>query len=321
MATRLIRFGSLAWTAGTAATPVAIKSYPARNVTLTPLEITMIEGRPWVGTAQPGMPTTGDWGCRFGFDLDLLGQRASGTPYIGGRWLESCAFGVSGTTAFTYTQGDIHTDGDTPDGVAEELTAKINIDGYGYTAPNLLCDGSLHFAAGQVPYLHIDALGYFGTGEASAGQGAEAAQTAYEALVTPIASYAMSGTIGGVSGLVIQDFDYNFGNDVQPQMDVNGLKGRSASKIVARNSTFRVRFKLDATATIDPVALFLARTSLAFSFVHNDGGTVFDEILVTWNGIIGAVPQIVDVNGIACWEITGTQDGSTGPLTLAWSDN
>lgn len=319
--TRYIRFGSAAWAAGTAATPVTIKSYPVRNCTFTPFQVTMIEGRPWVGQAQMGMPTTGDWFSQLSFDMDILGQAATGRPYYGGRWLEAAAFGVSGTTAYTYTQGDIHTDGDTPDGVAEELSAIINIDGYAYTCPGLLADGSLHFAAGAVPYMHIDARGYFGAGQATAGQGGEAAQTAYETLITPIASYAMSGTINSVSGLVIQEFDYNFGNTVVPQMDVNGLKGQSAPKIVSRDPTWRIRFKLDATATIDPVALFLARTSLPMSFTHNDGGAAFDELLVTWNGIINSVPQIVDVNGIACWEITGTQDGSTGPLTLAWSDN
>lgn len=319
--TRLIRFGALTYAAGTAASPVTSASYPARNVTFTPFDVTMIEGRPWVGLAQPDKPTPGDWFCQLAFDMDIYGQAGTGKPWFGGRWLEAAAFGVSGTTAFTYAQGDIHTDGDVPDGVAEELLAKVNIDGYEYSCPGLLADGSIHFAAGTVPYMHIEALGYFGAGQATAGQGGETAQTAYAALVTPIASYAMSGTINSVSGLVIQDFTYNFANQVVPQMDVNGLKGRSATKIVSRDPTWQIHVKVDALSSFDPTALFLARTTLPFSFTHNDGGTAFDELLVTWNGYISSAPKIVDVNGIACWEINGTQDGFAGPLTLAWSDN
>lgn len=319
--TRLIRFGALTYQAGTSATPGTKKSYPARNVSLTTLNVNMNDVRPWVGAAQPAAPVPGDWFSRLSFDMNIDGQEGSAkAPHIG-RWLEASGFGVSGTTAFTYAQGDPHTDGSTPDGVTAAVAAWVNIDGYEYSCPGMLADGSIHFAAGQVPYLHIDAEGFFGVGQTSAGQGGEVAQTTYGVFVTPISSQLMSGTINGVSGLVISDFTYNFGNQISPQMDVNGVKGRSAPVIVSRVPTFNVRFKLDATATIDPTALFLAGTSIAFSFTHNDGGTVFDELLVTWTGIITGVPQIEDQDGISWWSISGIQDFSTGALTLAWSDN
>lgn len=299
----------------------SLKSLPAWNFTYQTLGATMLDARPYIGQFQPDAPYIGDKFTQLGFSFNLYGQSATGVPYHFTPVLRAAGFDYDITTGGTAALGDLHIDGETPDGDTVTFPCRINVDGYEQISFNNVADLDIEFSAGQIPTVNARLLGHIGVGHAASVVTASTAQTALQTLLTPTPSKLMGGTIGGVSGLTIAKFTYALNNRLSPRMDVNGVEGRSQTQIVDRNPSGMLYVEVTDISTFNPETIWSARTSTACAFTHNDGGAAWDEIAVGWTCYFSDVPQKVDVDGVLCWEIPFVQHPSSGPLTLVWSDN
>lgn len=317
---RIASVCDLIYAAGTAASPTTAAAHPARNMTRQPVRAAVIPGRPYVGQQQPGPSRRGDQWYEMNFEMELYGQRTTGVPWYGGRILEACGFApaVSGG-AYSYAQGDLHEDGDTPDGVTEPMSMSVNHDGLQFTASGLVGTGRLVMAAGQVPYIGFTMQGFLGVGAASGAS--ETATTAYATYVESVAAKAASPSINGETSLAVPNFYYDFGNELLPRPDLAGSRGRSQPKLGRRTPGGQLMIEVTDLSTFNPFTLWAGGTSFACSFTHNPGGLTFDQIGVAFNAIITAQPDIVPVGDRLCWQLTFEQDPFSGPLTLTWSDN
>ena len=320
MATIRLNKTALEYLAGSAATPASTASYSVENLTLMPRTKENIGARSNVGAYQPSHDLVGAVWHELSFDMQLYGQRASAeNPYVG-RLLEACGCSVAGTTAFTYALGDLHTDGDTPDGVTEPVSLTVNNDGLEYISANCVGSFGINFEAGQIPMWNFNFIGANSVLAATAG--AETAQTSFATPVYPVRAAAGSFTIGGTS-VVCRSCSYAVNNVLAARPDLNGVEGRAIPVISRRNPGGSCVIEVTALSTFNPETLAFAasKTSQAFTYTHNDGGTVFDEVAFTWTAYIRDVTLLFDANGIQCWQLDFTQDFSTGPFTAAWSDN
>lgn len=314
---------ALTFAAGSAASPASAASYPVYDVTLNPRVGETLPGFPYVGDFSAGETHIGAEYCALSFRTPVYGQRATGEHWYFGRLLEACGFGVSGTTAFTYTMGDLHEDGDTPDGITEPVSLTVNIDGIQHICAN--CVGTVKFICTAGDYLWAE-FSFIGTDTVAAASGASAtSQTAFGTLVQPVRCANGSASVGGVS-MVMPYWEFDVQNRMDLRRDVNGINGVSQTKLTGRAPVGYFIGEVQALGTYNAETEAFrktGKTSTAFSYTHNDGGTVFDEILFTFSLFqqAGVAPWEPTSAGLVAWRVPFTLNPTGTLLTIAWSDN
>lgn len=189
--------------------------------------------------------------CRF--DCEIKGSGAAGTPPEIGALLRACGLGetIVGSTSVTY---------------APVSTALESVTIYAFEFGRVRhilsgCRGnvSFMFRAGEPPMASFELIGKRGT-VSDQSQPSPTIST-----VVPIAVKGLSAQVGGVSNLVIQEYELNLNNSIEAPDNVNDSEGYGNVCIIKRDPTLSLLMHSELVATINPVADLIAGTARAFA--------------------------------------------------------
>ena len=242
-------------TYGTDSTPVAgTNAMLMRNFQIVPFERLRMFDREAVraslGTLQHIYG--GSLGaCRF--DAEIKGSGAAGTAPEIGPLLRACGLGetIVGGTSVTY---------------APVSTALESVSIYAFEFGRVRhiftgCRGnvSIRFRVGEACMASFELIGKRGTVTD------QTQPTPTISTTVPQAVKGLATTIGGVSGLVVQEYELNLNNQVEVPGNLNDSEGYGNVTIVKRDPTISLLKHSELVATLNPYTDLTAGTARALA--------------------------------------------------------
>lgn len=322
----LTRKSSIAWTAGSQASPAAIKSYAVFNPDFNVEQAEVIPGSQYIGSYIGNYSRPGARWAQCNFSIELAGQSAVAddtTPWIGGSLLRACAFdeAFSGGHLATYTgpaSNNPHLLADVSAADLDPVNLTWNMDGTANFCNTSCGNAVININAGGISTIDFAFRGVVKTGTSQLLSSlVEAAQTAFTTEVVPKAVRGATATIAG-SSRVILGAQYNIGAVIDSRADVNGEFGVSQPIITGFDPGWYIDFEAPLAGTYNPLDKFLTPTAIPISIAATAPATK-DKITYTWTGYPSGMAQLSSVNGKAVWRLSGTQSPTTGPFTMAWT--
>lgn len=189
--------------------------------------------------------------CRF--SVELKGSGAAGTAPEYGPLLRACGLGqtISASTSVTY---------------APVSTGHESVTLYGFEFGRVRhifigCRGNatLRYTVGEPATIEFEFIGKRGTVTD------QTQPTPVVSTIVPQAVKGMAATIGGVSGLIISDFELNLNNQLECPGNLNDSMGYGNVTIVSRDVSLSLLKHAELVATINPYADLAAGTARAFA--------------------------------------------------------
>lgn len=248
-------FAKIESTYGTDPTPVAgTDAFLFSNLQIVPFERLRMYQRPAVRASLGNLQQI--YGGSLGavrFDAELKGAASAGTAPEIGPLLRACGMGqtIVGGTSVTY---------------APVSTGLESVTIYGFEFGRVRhifsgCRGDVRilFRPGEPPMCSFEFVGKRGT----VTDQTQPVPTISS--IVPIAVKGLSATIGGVSGLVINEFEFATNNVLAADGNVNDAEGYGQVTITARDVTLALLKHSELIATINPYADITAGTARAFA--------------------------------------------------------
>lgn len=248
---------------GTDPTPTAnANGILATDVSFSPMEgedVSRNLERPYLG-AQETIPA----GLRatLTFSTELVGSGTAGIAPAWGPLLRACGFAevITADTSVAYNPVS---------SAFESATFYLNIDGTKFVGKGARGTGEITLNAQNIPVIRWTFTALW-VAPADAAQ-VSPTLDAFQGPSIVAKANTPTFTLNAVS-LVLRNYGFNFGCDVQPRM----LANKEEILIVDRAERLNVTVEAVALATFNPYALALARTRIAANIVH---GTIAGKIV------------------------------------------
>lgn len=308
---------------GGAGTITGGKFLPIRELPIVKAEvIDMTPGMRQVGVYMPGTSRKGARHFELpGVIYDLYPQADGTTRFPHYEILQAAGFAESGS--FTYTLGDPHIDGDTPDGDLVLIAKSGDSKFFGYIidtqlveAQNICCNLGFNFIAGEVPQMVVDFYGQI--------PGSVANTTPSLYTVTPPSVTAQSVlprewqtaglTIGSIqSGAVVEACSINLNAQIEMARDGNSEHAIAAPRVSGYRPTFSMLVRAHNDSAISDQLTGTART---LSFVN--GGTGTGGIITVTMSVKTTGVDVQEKDNFKWYMLSGEMNPS-GSLSLAWT--
>lgn len=329
MATRrLVRYTGLGWDASIASSS-GVKFWRSEILRgLNPSKRAVIPGHPNIGSAIRGNSRTGAGWVEFTSRHELRGQGDASTGTSAeytpeGVLFQACGMSVAGTTAFTYAQGDPHTDGDTPDGDLIPLTLKINTDGLQHICTSCVGIPRFRFAAGEIPTATIDWTGLPSSAASFTTPTADSTETAIGSFVkgpSPRSCQGVSFLASAASSLYVLEYEYGLGGLLDSRPSMNDACGLDVPGLCGFDGSGSFLMEVTAKSTFDPEEAYVDRTAIVISFTHNAGGATYEKIAVGQSIVLSEMPELVSLGrGRLGYRCPFEQYETSGMFTMVWS--
>ncbi len=244
-------------TYGTDPTPAATDSILVRNINHAPDRLRMVRRgaiRTSLGELQH---IYGGMLEAISFECEVKGSGAAGTAPEIGPLFKACGLQetIVGATSVTYAPRSSGIESTT-------IHYYKAAAGAGTQVRHILlgCRGNLElvYTAGDILLARFSLVGR------RANPTDQSLPTPTYDSTVPIAIRGMSTTIGGVAGLVIQNYTLNLNNEVVVPDDLNDSEGFGQITIAGRDPTIELNRHHELVATITPWADMVAGTNRAF---------------------------------------------------------
>lgn len=199
------------------------------------------------------------------FEVELKGSGAAGTAPEIGPLLRACGLGetIVASTSVTYA----------PVSSGFESVTLYFFE-FGRVRHILLgCRGTLRigWTAGEIPVCSFEMIGRIGTVTDQSQPAPTYNQT------VPKGVLGMDAQIGGVSGLVVQSFELDCGNQIEVPANLNDAEGYGNVLLTDRDPTLTLGRQAELVATIDPWNDL--KNSTARAFVSGSLGATAGNII------------------------------------------
>lgn len=174
------------------------------------------------------------------FDVELKGSGTAGTAPEIGPLLRACGLGETVVASTSVTYAPVSTG-------FESVT--LYFFEFGRVRHILLgCRGtlSINWTAGDIPFCSFEMIGRIGTVTDQAQPDPTFNQT------VPKGVLGMDAQIGGVSGLVVQNFMLDAGNQIEVPANLNDSEGYGNVLMTDRDPTMTLQRHAELVATADP---------------------------------------------------------------------
>jgi hypothetical protein len=248
-------FAKIETTYGTDSVPVAgTNAILFHGLQIVPLDKLRLFQRPAVRASLGSLQQT--YGGSLGgirFDAEIKGSGSLGVAPEVGPLLRACGLGetIVGATSVTY---------------APVSTAHESISIYAFEFGRVRhiftgCRGnvSIRFTTGEPVMGSFEFLGKRGT----VTDQTQPVPTISS--IVPVNVKGMATTIGGVSGLIVQDYELAINNQVEVPPNLNDTEGYGNVTIVKRDPTLSLMKHSELIATINPYADIIAGTARALA--------------------------------------------------------
>ncbi len=248
-------FAKIEVTPGTDPTPVAgTDAILFSNLQIVPFERLRMYQRPAVRASLGSLQQL--YGGALGgirFDAEFKGASAAGSVPEIGPLLRACGLGqtIVGATSVTY---------------APVSTALESITIYAFEFGRVrhifsYCRGnvSIRFVAGEPVMGSFEFVGKRGT-VTDQTQPVPTIST-----IVPVTAKGLATTIGGVGGLVVQDYELNLNNVISVDGNLNDTEGYGNPTITKRDPVLSLQLHSELIATLNPYADLTAGTARALA--------------------------------------------------------